>query len=453
MTNKELLELITIAKENNVNNETIRELLKLAEQDGKIAPRKVKLIKELLQNEDINDPILWTIFKKAYQKHLAWHYLSELNNHLLIKGYLLDEDYSKEEWEEILKFVCKLPHNIVTDSIYVKWLRYVYSKNEKTELSELSFFHRVLKNSLSNNMLYSNWYFTCLLDQTKPLSIRYDLLTIIEENVFYILEENISMIEMEYIMKKIVKCYELYESPLTGLYATVLVCKGDMAIPVIEAKEEYEIYILLYKMMCRGFINEKILINFTTSLYYKIATNPKIPAHKRLEFIKSLTEEELVLKDKIVFMLWQVYDLDGLKKMKLLKYALLNKGIRTNPLCRKFLMNEKDEEVLSLAITVLKNNRIRKDQEGLNLLHTLEKREDKIRCLHTLEAKYPDNTAAKVRKEQERMRKEQNLLQAYNDFLSKKSGLGKLITRLEESENLDINLIRERKKKNDGRKI
>ena len=46
MTNKELLELIKTAKENTVNVDTLRRLLKIAEQDGVITDKKVNLIKE-----------------------------------------------------------------------------------------------------------------------------------------------------------------------------------------------------------------------------------------------------------------------------------------------------------------------------------------------------------------------------------------------------------------------
>ena len=46
MTNKELLELINITKENNVNTEILRQLLKLVEQEGNITSKKISLIKK-----------------------------------------------------------------------------------------------------------------------------------------------------------------------------------------------------------------------------------------------------------------------------------------------------------------------------------------------------------------------------------------------------------------------
>ena len=55
MTNKELLEIIKIAKENSINVDTIKRVFTLMEQDGEISYKKVNQIKELFQEKGIND--------------------------------------------------------------------------------------------------------------------------------------------------------------------------------------------------------------------------------------------------------------------------------------------------------------------------------------------------------------------------------------------------------------
>lgn len=460
MTNKELLELINITKENNVNTEVLRQLLKLVEQEGNITSKKISLIKELLQKKEINDLDLLNIYIKAYQKRpVSWMNLAMLNNHLLIKEYLKSQDYSREEWKEILEFVSKLPYNIVTDGIYIKWLRYVYEKNQNSEnskqlakeyprLNELKFFHQVFKAALPTNMIYSNWYFKYLLNNTKRIEARDNVLTLLKQNIFNLINE-ITLLEIEIKAKKIAKCYELHGFPFASLYATIITCKKDISIPVIENDQEYEIYLLLYKTMCSNFISETVLPNFMTSLYYKIATHKGTSLSKRLEFMKNLTEKELILKDSFVYKLWVAYDSNGLEKMKLLKYAFLNNGIRTNILCKEFLIRENDLEVIKLARVVFKNNRVRKDTENLCILCDLKTSEEKIEFLQFLENKYVDDLDKQVEEEQERKIKENDLLKAYHDFFNKKIGLGKLEASLEETKTLDIELVRIRKKNNE----
>ena len=49
MTNQELLEIIKLAKENHVNVNTLRRILRLMEQDGEIKENRISQIKILLQ--------------------------------------------------------------------------------------------------------------------------------------------------------------------------------------------------------------------------------------------------------------------------------------------------------------------------------------------------------------------------------------------------------------------
>ena len=96
MTNKELLEIIKLAKEHHVNANTLRRILRLMEQDGEIKENRISQIKILLQEEQINNSMLLTILEKSYQKRtLNWDLICTLNKHIKIRSYVMDQDYEK----------------------------------------------------------------------------------------------------------------------------------------------------------------------------------------------------------------------------------------------------------------------------------------------------------------------------------------------------------------------
>ena len=449
MTNKELLEIIKLAKENSVNVDTLRRVLKIVEQDGEVSTKKVTQMKKLFQQGNINDDELLNILEKAYQKRLSWNFFLVLNNHPLIKSYLNKTDFSKEEWKIILEFVSVLPVDIVIDSLYIKWLRYTCEEGI-LELDELQFFHRVFKGSLNTPLVHSNWYFEYFLDKSKPLNNRSNALALLERNIFNIARE-IIISETEAKTRKIVKCYELYGNQFANLYATIITCVVDINVPKLQNDKEMDIYKILYTIMCH--INDNLGINFINSSFYKLVTNKEKSPEKRLEFITIVGNKNLVLKDGLINTLWKIYEEKGEKFLIELTFAFLNNGIRTNILCKEFLLNEPDLNILKQARRVFRNNRVRKDAENLCILSDLKISEEKRELLFFLENKYQDDLELEEINEKRRIEEEQALLKAYQDFFNKKIGLEKLEQSLEKSEDLDISMVRVRIKKNDGRKI
>ena len=448
MTNKELLEIIKLAKENSVNVDTLRRVLKIVEQDGEISTKKVTQMKKLFQQGNINDDELLNILEKAYQKRLSWNFFLVLNNHPLIKSYLNKMDFRKQEWAIILEFVSILPVDIVIDSLYIKWLRFLCE--QEYQIDELQFFHKVFKASLNTPLVHSNWYFEYFLDKSKPLNNRSNALALLERNIFNIARE-IIISETEAKTRKIVKCYELYGNQFADLYATIITCVVDINVPKLQNDKEMDIYKILYTIMCH--INDNLGINFINSSFYKLVTNKEKSPEKRLEFITIVGNKNLVLKDGLINTLWKIYEEKGEKFLIELTFAFLNNGIRTNILCKEFLLNEPDLNILKQARRVFRNNRVRKDAENLCILSDLKISEEKRELLFFLENKYQDDLELEEINEKRRIEEEQALLKAYQDFFNKKIGLEKLEQSLEKSEDLDIRMVRVRIKKNDGRKI
>lgn len=445
MTNKELLEIIKIAKENSINVDTIKRVLTLVEQDGEISPKKVNQIAYLFQKEEINDKELLNILEKAYQRKLPVTFLFALNHHPLIKRTLIKMNFEKKEWKIILEFVSNLPEDIVIDSLYIKWLRYIGKRGYL--LDELQFFHQAFKESLNTPLIYCNWYFEYLLDKTRSLKNRENILTLLKQNILNMLQENIRIENPEIKAQKIMKCYELYGDCLTSFYATIITCIIDIDIPIIENNIEVDLYKILYQTMCYTCENN-MGSNFINSFYYKQLTDKKIDATKRLEFITIINSKELILKDELIKELLKVYEEKGKEFLKELKYAFLNKGIRTDILCKSFLVMETDLQVLKLAREVFRNNRVRKDKENLCVLCNLKTSAEKIEFLTFLKNKYQDDIEVKMQKERDRQEKACALLKAYKDFFNKKIGLSKLEESLENAKELDINIVRIRGKEN-----
>ena len=448
MTNKELLEIIKLAKENSVNVDTLRRILKTVEQDGEVSTKKVTQMKKLFQQGNINDDELLNVLEKAYQKRLSWNFFLVLNNHPLIKSYLNKMDFRKQEWAIILEFVSVLPVDIVIDSLYIKWLRFLYE--QEYQIDELQFFHKVFKASINTPLIHSNWYFKYLLDKNKSLKNREEIMSIFSRNIFNMAQDTI-ILEMGAKAKKIIKCYELYGNQFADLYATIITCVVDIDVPKLQNDKEMDIYKILYTIMCH--INDNLGINFINSSFYKLVTNKEKSPEKRLEFITIVGNKNLVLKDGLINTLWKIYEEKGKKFLIELTFAFLNNGIRTNILCKEFLLNEPDLNILKQARRVFRNNRVRKDAENLCILSDLKISEEKRELLFFLENKYQDDLELEEINEKRRIEEEQALLKAYQDFFNKKIGLEKLEQSLEKSEDLDISMVRVRIKKNDGRKI
>ena len=157
MTNKELLEIITIAKENHISETTLRRLITILEQNDEVNKKQTAYLKTLLKDPDIQDETLLDIWEKSYYKrNVSWETVKVLQNHPLIKSFFSSEEFSKEEWKLLLEQIKKLPKDTVTDSIYIKWLRYL--KSESENIKELAFFNQVFKDTLNSELLYMNWY-------------------------------------------------------------------------------------------------------------------------------------------------------------------------------------------------------------------------------------------------------------------------------------------------------
>ena len=85
-------------------------------------------------------------------------------------------------------------------------------------------------------------------------------------------------------------------------------------------------------------------------------------------------------------------------------------------------------------------------------MQSLISHEEKIDFLNYLDSKYPDDTEEQEKKEMEITEKTDNLLDTYTAFLEENVGFEDLIQKLDETKNLNINMIRVRVKDN-GRKI
>lgn len=65
MTNKELLEIIMIAKESYISETTLRRLIMILEQNDEVNKKQTVYLKTLLKDPDIQDETLLDIWKKA----------------------------------------------------------------------------------------------------------------------------------------------------------------------------------------------------------------------------------------------------------------------------------------------------------------------------------------------------------------------------------------------------
>lgn len=449
MTNQELLELINRTIKYKVNVETLRILLKLVEKNGEIPYHKIISLETLLAKSEINDPILLNILSKLYdKKSFNWPLILNLNNHLVIKKYLNNTNYNREYLKIILEHVSLLPISDLIDKEYIEYLKYLAIC--KVSIEEFRFFHKVFNEAQDTSLVWSTYYFNYFMSSSIPIEKRKLAFDLLKINVFSMLKNNVLISNLEGLVKKIIKAYELYGYEFANLFATINVCFADIKLPEINNDDELSLYTSLYENIC--LLDGKIGINVFRSLYYNIATYKKAPIDKRLEFIRNLGEKELILKDKIVCILWEKYSFYGLDYMIALKYALLNNGIRTNPLCYSFLINLKSLDILLLSIKTFKNNRIRKDKNGLIKLKNATNEEEIRKMLESLNNKYPYQDEEKKEEEARKLAiKTLELNEMYNKFMDKKIGLKSLKNSLESTEEENIELVRSRK--NERRKI
>lgn len=447
MTNNELLELINKAIKYNVNVKTLRKLLKLVEKDGKISYNKIKSLEILLTKAEINDPVLLNILNKLYNKKLInWSLISNLNNHMLIKKYLNNANYDREYLKIILEHVSLLPVSDLIDKEYIEYLKWLVICEASKE--EFEFFHKVFKEAQDTSLVWSDYYFNYFMSSRIPIEKRKLAFDLLKTNVFSMLKNNVLISNLERLVKKIIKAYELYGYNFANLFATINVCFLDIKLPEINNDDELSLYTTLYENIC--LLDGRIGINIFRSLYYNIATYKKASIDKRLEFIRNLREKELLLKDKIILILWEKYSLYGLKYMNALKYAFSNNGIRTNPLCYQFLINLNSLDVLLDSIKTLKNNRIRKDKEGLTRLINAKTNEEIKTILAELNSKYPYvNQEEKAREREKLEMKSLELNEMYNKFMNERIGLKSLKESLESTDEKNIELVRLRKKSNE----
>lgn len=449
MTNKELLKILELAQANNIKEGTLRILLNVLESKEEIKKEQLIQLKFLLKESDINDEILLKILEKScHYNNTNWNFIKKLNSHPAIKEYLSHQDFFKDVWRNILEFVSKLPQSPVLDSVYIKWLKYIQNESENLTLSELKWFHKIMKESISSPLSHSNWYFTYLLDPKKEH--REEIFNLLKQNIFNMLSEGVNIDQVEIKAQKIVECYQLYGYTLASKYATIIACIIDLDIPLIENDLEKKIYLGLYNViLC---LPDSTASNFLNSLYYKLVIDKSIHPLKRLLFMQNLGDtiaQKLLLKDDIIAILWQIYEKEDQKAMEILKYAFSNNGIRHNALCRTFLKNETNKQVLELARQVFLINRVRQDTASLQILNFLKTSEEKIEFLHSLDEKYPDNTEKQRAKNKQKEEQTQKLLETYTSFLEKNVDLKQLTNVLNASDNLDINLTRIRRKRNE----
>lgn len=447
MTNQELQKVIELAKEYKIKINDLKMLLKLfAKKDGHIYTKQLSDIEYIMLKGFLNDKELKIILERLLNKGYSnWHRLGYLSCHPILKKYLSEKDFSNEVWNVIFYNLRNMPRDNILEKLYCEKLELYYANSEK---EELNFFGEFFEHIMSYSLIFKDWIWEYFFDKQKSLNER--------KEIFYIilrLNNEMKPEEANKKAKKIIKCYELYGEKLATSYARAL-NKLDLEVPTIIVEEERSIFINLYDFLffkCR----ENTAINYLNSSYYKILTDKTIIAKKRLEFARNLDEGELVLKNNIVNLLWHTYLEQGLDAMNILKYSFLNNGIRTNILCKTFLEQETNIEVLKLARKVFRNNRIRKDTENLCILNDLQTSEEKINFLNYLESKYPDiseETKQQLEKEAEERQVQENEVQkSYNAFLSNKIGLRELEKTLEESKNIRVILTRTRK--NERRKI
>lgn len=445
MTNKELQELIQVAKDYQVKTTDLKKILKaLIKKDGNIYREDLLKLKFLLESHFLEDEkgmaLLEKLLKNGYSN---WGKLVYLQRHPIIKNYLLDCDFKKEEWEIILDILLRvMPENSVLEILYCSKLEHY--KNQLSN-EEFLFFHKIFEVTMNSPLIFQDWYWAYLLDQQKPLETRKDILNIL--TVTFFVNQN-PPVDVQVRIKKAIKCYELYGRDMAYPYAAVVTCI-DLEMPQVITKEEYDIYINLYKILCYVCLKDNVEHNFINSFYYRTLTDSTIDAGKRLEFAENFRVSELILKNDIVRLLWNTYLEEGVVAMNVLKYAFLNNGIRTNILCKTFLEQEKDIEVMSLAREVFRVNRVRKDTESLCLLNDLQTKEEKIAFLQFLKNKYRDQDEEKLKREEQ----ERRIQESYNAFLNNKLGLSKLEEALQESEGITVKLVREKRKKESGRKL
>lgn len=444
MTNQELLEIINLAKKNQISVESLKRILKLMEIDGAIPAHQTFRIKLLITSGKMKDKVLLSLLEQVYQKGCSnWQNVLLLDNHPILKEYLKENgsNLNKKVWGMILDFVNIMPLDERLERFYVKELSF---RINSLSIEELDFFHKVLRSSMNTPLLYSTWYLPFFLDRKRTCKNRNLLLGILKTSLFGF---GLTIDEQEIKAKKIIHCFDLYGEEFASVYGSAIKVVDNLEIPRVTSEEEIDIYIELFTLISYVYmVKETAVKNFLTSFYYSLATNNEIDTQQRLEFVRNLSDINLILKDSLVKQLWNTYLDKGIEGMKVLKYAFLNKGIKTNLLCKNFLEQETSVEVLKLAREVFRKNCVRKDEEALCILNDLKTPAEKIEFLHFLDNKYPD---INPKEEENRAIKEQELLNAYQAFLNNQIGLAKLEESLYSSEDLTINLIR--KKKHNGR--
>ena len=448
MTNEELRSVINLAQEKGVKSNTLRRLFNLIIKDKVISTGKINQLKKILLSPSINDPDLLTILEKAYQKKLViWNYIENLNNHPLIKEYFLEHDFAYQEWQEILASISMFSNNnnmdrYYMDRYYIYLLEKLYSK--KPSLEEVKFFHKVFLAALNSILRYSEWYFNLFLNFNIPLTERKNIFTIIKQNILNMSDATF-IDNIEEKAKKVVLAYHKYGAIFANTYATVIVCVSDINLPEELSKEEVYIYQKLFEIMCYVCLNGNLSVNFLNSKYYQFITNKNIASKARQDIVLNLTEKELILKDEIVLELISIYREKGLKAMLEVKYAFLNTSIRRNLLCKKFLLEETNIEVLELARNLFKINRVRHSIDDLNTLLSLTTKEEKINFIKSLLKKYPDITEEELERRklaEETAIKDAN--EAFNAFLNKRIGYKKLQRTLDSASSYEFEIKRGR---------
>lgn len=444
MTNKELLDIIKLAQTNQVKADTLRKILAIVEVNGEVKENRMKHVFSMLSDPNVHDSTLLDILGKVYHGKDIWPAISLLVNYPSLKEYLVHKDFTRQEWSLILDNIYSFSENPLVGDIYLKWLKRI--GDTKASLEEFKLFHDVFATS-NNKIVYSNYYWNVLLDPTTPFDERKELFDIISRNILQ-MEQDIPFVYKDDVLKRIVQAYKLYGFQFADTYATIIFWVADIPMPIMETEEEKNFYITLFDFMCLHIPDgqEKNLLN---TYFYQYVTNKDIPLDERLAIVRTVKDKELIMKDNIIKMLIDVYKEKGIKALDLVRGALVNNGIRKNKLCREFLMQEESREVLKLASRTFKINRIRHDNECMQMLARLKSENEKLAFLQFLRSKYPDQTEEDIkRRELERKREVQlsnDVNTVYNDFLKNRAGYQKLTNALERAQDYEFSLVRKKK--------
>lgn len=428
MNTYEFLNIMKTVEENDIDKKLFKRLIKLMESKSQI----FRIFNFIRCNEFLTKRELFKLFLDLYEKDII-----DLSEDYYFNQFIDEIPYLPKTMEYIKSNDCNIKKaleiilNIPDLKLKNEDLYHLYENKalDFKTLEELEFYNEILTNvnfQAKADILNAEFNIDLLLDTTITICERRNLFELVVD-YFNDLVDCYDAYKINYVFTS----YRLFGYDYASTLKEIL-DKTFFFAAKPKSREEADSQVEVYKFLLD--LDIEPLINFFKNGFYskEILFDESIPIFKRQCYFTLINSSEIIFKDELVKYLINLFETKGYDFAMFVSYMLRNNGIRTNPLCKNFILQEEDINVLKTAYGAFKINRVRKDKELLTALNSETNRDKKMAILDSLIDKYPRNSKSEADFQIELERKlEKEILSSYKLYMKNKLSFDKLKAELE----------------------